>query len=188
MSRPSFNPSRRQFVKTGVAGSVFLAAGAGLAGCAKPSTSDSSKGLQWLTDKDVAMFTALIPVVLGLNPASAEIQQAILKGMDNTLLHTNASGQAEVRQLFDLLQFAPTRTLTTGVWRDWPKAKRANVEDFLNDWRSSSLDLFRTGFRAFHDLITGVYYSQPAGWAHMGYPGPPQFYKYMLTGKTPIVR
>src|SRR5574341_2366084 len=54
----------------------------------------------------------------------------------------------------------------------------------LGAWETSRLDVRRTGFRALRRLVFSAYYSSPATWGAIGYPGPPAI-GYSPTGGAP---
>jgi hypothetical protein len=60
----------------------------------------------------------------------------------------------------------------TGIPHGWPEARDAEVSAWLQDWRTHRLGLLRTAYQALHDLVLGSWYSDPANWAAIGYPGP----------------
>jgi hypothetical protein len=80
-----------------------------------------------------------------------------------------APTRADLDQLFGLLSSHPGRWLTGFDWRD---AAPAQVDAFLQRWRTSSIDLFVVGYQALHDLVLGSWYADPSTWDAIGYPGP----------------
>jgi hypothetical protein len=49
----------------------------------------------------------------------------------------------------------------------------AEQDRHLASWARSRLAVKRTGFQALKRLTGAVYFSSPATWASIGYPGPP---------------
>ncbi|AEI81944.1 hypothetical protein CNE_BB1p05240 (plasmid) [Cupriavidus necator N-1] len=114
-----FNFTRRSFLKAGVAGSVLLGtAGAGMAlsGCGR-SEHTPAHGYRFLCDTDLELLSVVMPVMLAGLPLDAQTGTAVLHLLDGLLVRAGAPAQRELRKLFDLLSFGPTRWLTTGVWR-----------------------------------------------------------------------
>jgi hypothetical protein len=80
--------------------------------------------------------------------------------------------QAELSQLLALLASAAGRrtlgglepTLARGVHRRHPAS--------LQDMRLSRLALRQQAYAALHDITAGAYFSDPASWPLLGYPGP----------------
>jgi hypothetical protein len=175
------NPGRRQFLKTGVAGSLvlgFASVTATLGGCAGRSDAPC-RDCRWLTSHDRILLTALIPVMLaGALPASenklnAAIDQ-VVKSFDFTVAHFSPAIRKEIRQLLDLLEFPLTRVLLTGVVSRWETEGVSGIQSFLSRWENSRFSLFRSGYSALHDLISGAWYVSPESWERIGYAGPPR--------------
>ncbi len=82
--------------------------------------------------------------------------------------------QAELRDLFALLAFAPSRWLLAGVRSPWRAASNAEVAAFLQRWRLSRWMLLQQGYHALHDLVLAAFYADPASWPRIDYPGPPR--------------
>lgn len=170
--------SRRSFLKLGVGGGLVLAvAGIGgtLSGCGRQQQV-AAAGLRYLRDADVALFRALLPVMLEGSLAGGAQREAdvagLLRRIDDAGLRLGAPAQAELRKLFDLLHLRPTRWLTTGIAAPWNEAAPAELAAWLQRWRSSGVGLFNAGYLALHKLCCIARYSSPEGWAQMGYPGP----------------
>lgn len=171
--------SRRSFLKLGVAGSLALGSvglAAGLAGCGRREQA-AAQGLRFLRDADVALFRALVPVILGdalpADPAAREARIAeTLRGVDAAGDALDPPARRELHKLFDLLHLRVTRWLTTGVAESWERAAPEAVARFLARWRDSSIGAFNLGFRVLLKLVVASFYAIPAAWPLAGYPGP----------------
>ena len=157
--------TRRQFLKTGLAGGVLL----NVAACTRPSENGGR----------TAILSALIPVVLaGALPAQASAAEPLIVrtigGIEQTIVGLSLPAQKEIGELFDLLAFAPTRILAAGLWSPWPEATPEALAAFLESWRHSRFDLLKSGYAALHDIIFGAWYAHPDSWEAIGYPGPPE--------------
>lgn len=157
--------TRRQFLQTGLAGSLLL----GIAGCGPAAGKEAGRR---------AVVAALAPVILdGALPTAADARgkavAATVDGVDKAIAGLAPATQKEIGQLFDLLAFAPTRILVAGVWPAWDIALPGEIAAFLDSWRHSRFDLLRTGYAGLHDLILGAWYAQADSWPAIGYPGPP---------------
>lgn len=157
--------TRREFLKTGIAGGLLL----NIAACNRSPGSDSQ----------TAILTALVPVFLaGALPADSSARDALIArtvaGVDKAIAGLAPAAQKEIGQLFDLLGFAPTRIITTAVWPDWPDASPQAIGSFLESWRHSRFALFRSAYAALHDLVFAAWYARPETWAAIAYPGPPK--------------
>ncbi len=155
--------TRRQFLKTGLAGGLLL----GTAGCARPPAERRRR----------AVLAAIVPVMLagaiGQEQSSAAIARTVAS-VETAIAGLALPTQKEIGQLFDLLSFAPTRILAAGVWADWPQASPEAIGRFLESWRHSRFDLLKSGYAALHNLIFGAWYATPESWPAIGYPGPPE--------------
>jgi hypothetical protein len=157
--------TRREFLKTGLAGGVLL----NVAGCTRPSE-DGGRG---------TVLAAIIPVFLaGALPSSGEQRDALVArtviGVEKAISGLSLATQKEIGELFDLLAFPPTRMLAAGIWSPWPKASPEAIGNFLESWRHSRFDLLKSGYAALHDLVFGAWYARPDTWSAIGYPGPPE--------------
>lgn len=157
--------TRRQFLQTGLAGSLLL----NISACSRPSQNGGRH----------AVLRALIPVILaGAVPPDPSKREALITrtvvGIDKAIAGLSLPTQKEISELFDLLSFAPTRMLAAGIWSPWEQAKPEEIGNFLESWRHSRFDLLKSGYAALHDLIFGAWYARPDSWAAIGYPGPPK--------------
>jgi hypothetical protein len=82
--------------------------------------------------------------------------------------------QDEVGQLLALLRLLPSRLALTGIASALEDAEPAQIAAFLKRWRESRFDLLRAGYQALTQLLQAAWYDNPASWAAIGYPGPPQ--------------
>ncbi len=157
--------SRREFLKTGLAGGLLL----NVAGCTRPSADGGRE----------VILKALIPVLLaGALASEGEARQTQLaltiSGVGKAIDGLSLATQKEVGELFDLLAFPPTRILAAGLWSSWPEASPVAIGEFLENWRHSRFNLLKSGYAALHDLVFGAWYARPDTWAAIGYPGPPK--------------
>ena len=157
--------TRREFLKTGLAGGALL----GVAGCTRPSANGGR----------AMVLSALIPVMLqGALPDAGEPRQKAIAttvaGVNKAIAGLSLATQKEIEELFDLLAFAPTRMLAAGLWSPWPEATPEAIGKFLQGWRFSRFNLLKSGYAALHDLVFGAWYARPDTWAAIGYPGPPK--------------
>ena len=126
-----------------------------------------------------AILGAIVPVLLaGALPAAADArQQAVadtVRGIDTAIAGLAPSAQDELRQLFSLLALPPARLAIAQVSEPWNRASEADVRACLDRFRGSSLTLLRSAYGALHQLTFGAWYGNPATWARIGYPGPPE--------------
>ncbi|HAT32001.1 MAG TPA: hypothetical protein DCW29_14435 [Janthinobacterium sp.] len=166
--------SRRSFLKLGLAGALALAAGGAMYRYARgPAT----PGPFLLDDEGRALLAALAPVMLGQAvPNEAGVREAaigaLIERVGAAIHGLPLATQKEVQDLFGLLALAPARRFLAGVTDGWAQASPGQVAAFLQSWRMHRFATLRTAYMALHDLILGAWYSDPAHWAAIGYPGP----------------
>jgi hypothetical protein len=170
--------SRRELLKVGfgfTAASTCAAILPGLAGC---SSNDklAVTGLKFLNTGDVALFSALIPVVVSDVAALDAAQKkqtltTVLKNIDAACADLVAHQQGELRKLMDLLAVGLLRRLLTGVG-EWSEASPQDIDGFLARWRSSRFATLTAGVNALMKLSAVGYYVLPQAWPAAGYPGP----------------
>lgn len=184
--------NRRSFLKTGVGGAVFLGTvslTAGLSGCATApagrvsavdSRMDASYRFQFLSKDDIALFEALLPAMFaGALPEEPNQRQfavaATIERIDQGMVQFGAPNQKELRKLFDLLNFAPTRVTLARVWSDWPSVTTGEADAFLNRWRNSRIGLLNNGYIALSKICNVAFYGHQNQWHLTGYPGPQEW-------------
>ncbi len=175
--------TRRRLLKTGLLGSLVLST-AHLSACSGKALKSPYHGIEqspytFLTKADALMLCRLFPAMMAQHwpTETREIQHAevlMLSRLDTFLQRLGHFNQSEIRKLFDLLQFGPARGLTTGIWRGWEHTTTADVEAFLQRWKSSRFSLFTSGYNALSDIICFTWYSHPVNTRSFGYSGPPQ--------------
>jgi hypothetical protein len=166
--------SRRSFLKIGVFGAIALAAGGALYRVARPAPPPG----RFVLDGDArAVLAALIPSMLGAvfpaEPAArAQALQTTAARVAGAVGGLPLATQKEVQDLFGLLALGPARRFLAGVPVSWNEATPQQVDAFLQSWRFHRIGLLQSAYQALHDLIAGAWYSDPAHWAAIGYPGP----------------
>ncbi|HRF11660.1 MAG: hypothetical protein ABTS16_14665 [Candidatus Accumulibacter phosphatis] len=164
-------PSRRQFIKTGIAGSLLLSFCGWL----------NAAGARRLSNSEREMLGALCNAMLeGALPRDHEQRrQQVALTVDGIAVEVAGlplAAQKEIGELFGLLVLAPARFMLAGVGKPWREASVAEVGEFLQSWRASRLNLLQTAYGALHDLTFGAWYARPETWDAIGYPGPPKGY------------
>lgn len=160
--------TRRELVKTGAAGVVLLT----LADCARGAPQRPiGPGERTIVERIAdAMLDGAVPAT---DPQRSEALAAAVDGFSTAVAGLPPALQHEVRQLFSLLEFPPTRRLVAWL-PPWEIASRDDVAAFLTRWRTSRLELLRSGYDALHQLVMAGWYGQDRAWARIGYPGPPR--------------
>jgi len=168
--------SRRTFITAGLAGGAALAA----AYWWRQSSSLTSQAQSPVLDaRASAIIAVIVPVMLdGALPAqepqrSASVADAVAD-VRQAIDGLPPAAQHELAQLFALLAFAPARMALARVSSPWPQASAEDVGAFLDRWRQSRFELFRSAYDALHQLVFAAWYGQPAAWPAIGYAGPPR--------------
>ena len=186
-SQPTTAPlssSRRDFMKLGVIGTLAVTGlgTAGLGGIAGPARADAipGPGYRFFTPDDVALLKALVPAIMaGALPEEASARTAeiasLISDLDVGLYNIGEANRNEVRKLFDLLTFTPTRILAAGLWSNWDKADTKRADHFLTGWRQSWISQFNNGYAALVKIVVLAEYGRPVNWARSGYAGPPAY-------------
>jgi hypothetical protein len=167
-------PSRRQFIKVGIAGAALFAAARYLD---RPLAAPAS-GYRVLDENSAAIMRALIPVVLAGSLPTEEIARVraiseTLAAFDRAVSGLAPAVQDELTQLFSFLNFAPTRIAFAGLLAPIDEAPSEDIKAFLTRWRHSRFDVQRQGYEALTQLIQASWYDNPSSWKAIGYPGPP---------------
>jgi hypothetical protein len=168
-------PTRRQFIKVGIAGAAVLATVRWLD---KPQAAPAVNH-RFLDVPGVVMVAAFVPVVLaGSLPEETEARavaiREVVEAFDRAVSGLAPAVQGEVDQLLSLLRFAPARIAFTGLWSPVEESSAEEIAAFLTRWRHSRFGIQRAGYQALTQLIQAAWYDNPSSWAAIGYPGPPK--------------
>ena len=183
---------RRAFLRLGFNGASALGGSvaiASLSGCSArplhdprgPATASSADhGWYFLTEEDRVVLATLIPAIIGSRiPSDTDERETTiartLEDVDRALHFMGPPNQAEFRQLFDLLEFTPTRLTVARVTSYWPNVSEAQAEAFLQRWRNSSFNIFNKAYLGLIQVTNAAWYGRPSHYQHMGYPGPPAY-------------
>ena len=163
---------RRTLLKLGATSAALLAVVGGTAAWIQP-------GLQrgTLTAGGREVFRAIGLAVLDKTlpePAAAKdlALTALLDRMDVLISALPPHAQAELSQLLSILVSGVGRRALAGLSTPWAITSAADVQAALQDMRLSSLAVRQQAYAALHDITAGAYFSEPATWSMLGYPGP----------------
>lgn len=163
--------TRRQLIKTGMAGSVVLLAAGLLATPQADWPAHAEPALHFLLPVDAQIIRSIAPVMLGMSGLPVN---DIVRGVDVAISNLLPAIQQELRQLFDLLANRWARRWLAGVRKPWAQATDSELTAFLRSWQHSPLLLLRSAYQALHALINAAWFGNPASWSAMGYQQPPQ--------------
>lgn len=166
---------RRSLLKLGVGAAVVLAvAGGGLA-LLKPGLVDGGKKL---SPSARAVFRAVALAVFdgGLLPADPAAREAALAAhldrIDASIAGFPAAVRSELSQVLALLSSSGGRLALVGLKSDWAEASVAELQQMLESLRLSSLATRQQIYHALRDLSSIAFFTDPAHWSLVGYPGP----------------
>lgn len=165
---------RRTLLKLGAgAAAVLVVAGGGMAWLQPPGWYGGR-----LSDGAREVMRAVANVVLdGALPDAASDRARVLRDhlrqLESVIAAFPVPTQSELSQLLALLASAPGRVAFAGLSAPWSVATTADVQRMLRSWMNSRLSLRQQAYHALRDLTNAAYFSSPANWGHMGYPGPP---------------
>lgn len=166
--------TRRRLLQLGLGGGALLSLGAlGLA--LQPGSSEAPPAA--LEVLDARTWTILAAVADTLAPPSGPSPRALQVAVrvDRQLGRMHPADAAEVIQAVQLLENGLVGLFFGGGVRPFTESTPAQRAAVLEGWRTSSLPLLRTAFRAIRGLVVTAYYSHPEAYVAAGYPGPPDF-------------
>jgi hypothetical protein len=132
------------------------------------------RGLKLLNAAEYSIFAAVAARLCPVGPdwPSAEALDCAGK-VDALVAHLHPRAGREFRQLLHVFENAMTGLLTIGRPRTFTRSTLEEQDARLQAWRRSRVALFRSGYQAMKRLAHATYYSSPAVYARLGYPGPP---------------
>lgn len=165
--------NRRNWMKLGLGSAVVLAVGGGWLASAAPGW---QRGAGFSAGAQRVWRAVARGLLDGVLPTAPVAQDAALDGLQARLhaavLALPGHAQQELSQLLALLATAPGRLGLAGLGTDWPQATVPDVQAALQQMRSSRISLRVQAYLALHDLVGAAYFSEPATWTVLDYPGP----------------
>jgi hypothetical protein len=162
---------RRKLLQIGAAASLTLIAVGGGLVLMRPGAPAAE-----LSADSRALFTAVAQAVLdGALPSGAARSAALaahIERVQQTIRGFAPEVQKELAQLLGILCTAPGRRLLAGLATPWEAATVDEVQQSLQAMRTSRLATRQQVYHALRDITNGAYFSDPAAWAAIGYPGP----------------
>jgi hypothetical protein len=166
---------RRTLLQLGLTSAAVLAVAGGAVAWLRPGLLPGGA----LSAIGREVFAAVGRAVLDKSLPAAEADrqialQGLLSRIDALVQALPPHAQSELSQLLSLLGSAPGRRAFAGLSLPWPDATVADIQQALQGMRLSALALRQQAYAALHDISTGAYFSDPASWSLLGYPGPRQ--------------
>ncbi len=171
------NTSRRGFLQLSASSAAALTVGASLAGLTGCSKVPAAEGYKLLRAGDIEFLSALAPVILNKSypgTLAADAPVRLTQALDTLIGTLEDYSRSQLIQLLDVMQVAPIRAAMGAQWGGWSEASAGQIEAFLQDWKTSSIQLKRMGYGSLCKLLTMCWYSQPETFVSSGYPGAPK--------------
>jgi hypothetical protein len=168
--------NRRKFLKSSlIAGGVVSTGIIFYAQIPVDEISENLKNskLKFLSESDVIVLLAIIPVLLQGTELTAKKINTVILNIDNSTAFLSKNSRTELRELFDLLSSKLARAVIVGIWSSWEHATTKEINHFLISWQNSFSDLLQIGYQGLKQLVMANYYSEEENWQQIGYPGPP---------------
>ena len=174
-SVPPVPLTRRQLVRRGIVGTVLIAIAGATGAFWWPTRRRRPRpGLRVFDETEASILSAVAATVLAIEPGAPSAADVDVVGrVDALLARSPVAVQREFTRLLHIFENGTTGLLTATGWTSFTAAGPASREARLHAWQTSRIALFRTGFQAMKRLCGACYYSSPASWSAIGYPGPP---------------
>jgi hypothetical protein len=167
---------RRTLLRLGVASAAILTIAGGAVAILQPGLQGgrlSPGGRDVFTGAGRAILDGTLSAD---SPATAGARQIALAGMlervEVLVAGLPLHAQAELSQLLALLATSGGRRTVAGLSTDWTSAPVAEIQQALQDMRTSTISLRQQAYHALHDIVGGAYFSDAGTWTLLGYPGP----------------
>ena len=163
---------RRTLLKIGATSAALLAVVGGAVALIQPGLERGS-----LTSAGRDVFRAIGMAVLDKTlPEQRDAKDAaltaLLQRIDVLISALPQHAQGELSQLLSILATGAGRLALAGLGTPWVSASVLDVQTALQDMRFSGLAVRQQAYAALHDISAGAYFSEPATWSQLGYPGP----------------
>lgn len=165
--------SRRRILKFGLFGSAVLAAGGlGLSLQATKLRSPAAP-LSVFNQQEFSILSAIVDRMFPDNPPFVSGSSARVPELVDELMSTMPTLTVEeFKQALALMENALTSLVFFGTPRPFSQCTPDVQDAILEDWRTSSILLRRTVFRALNSVCAGAYYGNHARFEALGYAGP----------------
>jgi hypothetical protein len=163
---------RRTLLRLGTASAAVLIVVGGAAALLQPGL---ERGALSAVGRTVfsAVALAVLDKTLPAEPVPRDVAvNELLVRIDVLISALPSHAQSELSQLLSLLGSSGGRLALAGLSAPWKDATVAEVQSALQAMRLSGLSLRQQAYAALHEITAGAYFSDPASWPVLGYPGP----------------
>jgi len=165
---------RRRFIQGGLAGALLLAAAGLLVLRRKEAVPVVGGPYAVLTPLEAAILLAVARRVVPPGPPFPSAESVrVTERVDAFLAMSHRGVQRDVKRLLALFDSALLGLIFDRSPARFRTASPEVQDARLKAWSECRLAFRRTGFRALRRLVCSAYYSSPATWGALGYPGPP---------------
>jgi hypothetical protein len=162
--------SRRRFLRTGLLGGALLAlGGVGLAFYPSKEVGVAKAPLEVL---DARAFQVLIAVAGRVVTAKGRDPVAIAHGVDHSLSYALPETQEAIGKLLGLFENALPGLLLDGRVQPFTRLSAGSQDAVLESWRTSRIELRRSGYQALRKLVLAAYYMEESSWGPLAYDPP----------------
>jgi hypothetical protein len=168
--------SRRSFLKKGLIGGALLALGGGaLAVYPSKEVGVATAPLEALEPR---AFQVLVAFASRVITASGSNPVTIAHGADHTLSYALPETQEAINKLLGLFENALPGLLFDGRLQPFTRLSAQAQDAVLESWRTSRIELRRTGYQALRKLVLAAYYMEESSWGPLAYAPPRGFNAY----------
>lgn len=163
---------RRSWLKLSLGAAAVLTLGGGAVALIEPAWRD---GRLTAAGREVFMHTGRAFLDGSLPADNSKRIHALAGLLDRTealIAALPPHAQRELSQLLSLLATTPGRRALAGLAPEWADATVPEIRQALQAMRLSRLTLRQQAYQALHDITGSAYFSDPATWSVLGYPGP----------------
>ena len=165
---------RRRFLQAGLAGAILLGGAWWLTWRRGEEVQVAGGPFAVLTPLEGSILLAAARRVLPPPPFPSPDAVRVAERVDAFLGMSHPGVQRDAKRLLALFDSAIVGLALDGSPVRFRAASPERQDARLRAWSESRLAVRRTGFRGLRRLICSAYYSSPATWSAIGYPGPPE--------------
>lgn len=171
---PGEGMGRRRFIQGGLVGILLLAGAGWLAWRRREEVGFPGGPFAVLSALEAAVLLDIARRVLPPGPDfPAPEGVRVVERVDAFLSMSHRGVQRDVKRLLVLFDSAFFGLILDRSPSRFRAASPTTQDARLRAWAEGRLAVRRTGFRALRRLVCSAYYSSPATWSAVGYPGPP---------------
>lgn len=174
---PTITTTRRGFMQLSATSAAMLTVGASFASLSGCTRTPPASGFNSLRPGDIEFLTALAPVILHDSYPGVLAEQAqarLMLALDRLIGTLQEYAKEQLMMLLDVMQYAPLRLVMGAPWRRWSEMNAEAIEDFLAEWKHSSIQLKRMGYGSLCKMVCICWYKEPENFVFSGYPGMPK--------------